>query len=115
MFDMGGTYISTDGGKHELFIIQCGAVVFDIEFGDNEADTRLFKVSICEAVCAEKFSSAHFKPDGVNRVVDNTGLIGFTVPWDDSYCMMVNCRFFGKIHILSPTYKISRKLGFCKS
>jgi len=116
MFDAGGTYISAGGGKFKLFIIQSGAVVFDIEFGDNEVNARLFEFAVREAVSAEKLSSAHFKPDGVNRVVDDAGLVGLTISWDDGYCKAVNCRFFGKIHIFSPAGgNISKKCGFCNS
>ncbi len=116
MFDAGVTNISADGSKLQLFIIQGGTVVFDTKLGDNKINARFFEVAVCQSICAEKFRSAHLEPDGINCVVDNTGLIGFTVSWDDGYCITVNCRFFGKIHVFSPTgNKISRKSDLCKS
>lgn len=114
MLDAGGTYISTGGGKIELFIIQGGAVVFDIKLGDNEVNAVLFEFAISKTVCSEKFGSAHFKPDRVNRVVDDAGLVGFAISWDNGYCMAINFNFFGKFHIFSLSVKISRNKDFCK-
>jgi len=99
MLNAGGTYISAGGGKFEFFIIQSRTVVFDIKLGYNEVNARLFEFAVCEAVCAEKFGSAHFKPDRVNRVMDDASLVGFTISWHDGYCMAINFNFFGKFHI----------------
>jgi hypothetical protein len=41
--------------------------------------------------------------------VDDAGLVGFAISWDNGYRVVVNCRFFWKFHIFSPAGKISRK------
>jgi len=99
MLDAGGAYIRTGGGKVEFLIVQGGAAVLDIELCDDKVNTRFFEFAVGKAVCTKKLGSAHLKPYGIDGVVDDAGLVGFTVPWDDGYRMAVNCSFFGKFHI----------------
>jgi len=114
MFDSGGTYVSAGCGKFELFIIQGRAVVFDIKPGNNEANAGLFEFAVGKAVCPKKFCSAHFKPDRVNRVMDDTGLVGFTISWHNGYCVAINFSIFGKFHIFSLRANLAENKSFCK-
>ena len=99
MLDTGAGYVGAGGGEVEFFIVQCGTVVFYIKFGDNEVNARPFEFAVGKAVGAEEFGSAHLKPDWIDGVVDDAGLVGFTVSWDDSYRVAVDCDVFREFHI----------------
>ncbi len=114
MFNAGISYIGADGGKLKVFIIKSGSLVFDVEFGDNEVNAGLFEFAVWQAVCPEKLGSSHFKPYWINSMVNDAGLVCFTISWDDDNRMPVNCNFFGKSHIFFSAGKVSRKQRFCK-
>jgi len=112
MFDSGGAYICAVCGKFEVFIVHGRFVIFDIKAGNDEVNAGFFEFAICKAVSTKQFGSAHFKPDGVNRVMYDTGLVGFTVPRHDGYCMGVNCNFYREFHIFSSLLRLTQNRVF---
>ena len=85
MEDFCGGHLGAGGGQEELLVVIGGAAVFDGEVDDDEEDTGFFEVSVGMAVGAEELCASHFEPDGVDGVVDYTGLVGFAVAGDDGY------------------------------
>jgi hypothetical protein len=95
----------------ELFVIFRKLAIFHRKLSDNKEYTGRFKVFISQTVCSQQLRPTHLKPDWIDAVVNHAALVGFRIPRDDCYRMVLNAYSPWKIHILiSGTQELKRSI-----
>jgi len=110
MFDFGSGNFCTFGCQFQFLVIMRRSAVFDVQLGDDHIETFFFEVFVGKAVDAEQFRSSQLKINRKNAVMDDAGLVGFAVSWDDSYRVRLNRCFFRKFHNERKSYQIPGKI-----
>ncbi len=108
MLDFAGGNVCADGFEVEFFIVKSGPAVLDAQLGYYEKDARGLEVLVGKAVGAEQLGSAHLEINGIDAVMDDAALVGFTVSRLDGYCAVFNLCTVWKIHqIIALRIRIS--------
>ena len=75
----------------EQLVVEGGISEFNLQVCDNQEDSLFFEVSVCQAVGAEQFCSAHFEGDGIDAVVYDGALVSFGIAGANIYDVRLYC------------------------